>query len=55
MSPYLARILRITARHWSLPRRGAAVPAGARTAGAPLRVVPVSAARRGCQTVCDAA
>lgn len=55
MSPYLARILRITARHWSLPRRGSAVPAGDRTAGAPLRVVPVAATGRGCQTVCDAA
>lgn len=55
MSPYLARILRITARHWSLPRRGAAAPAGARTAGAPLRVVPVAAAQGGCQPLCDAA
>jgi hypothetical protein len=54
MSPHLARILRITARHWSLPRRGAAVPAVARTADAPLRVVKV-ASRRGCRTLCDAA
>jgi hypothetical protein len=53
MSPYLARILRITARHWSLPRREA-VPAGARSAGAPLRVVPVAAAQCGCQPLCDA-
>ncbi|MCO5101812.1 MAG: hypothetical protein M9907_16090 [Burkholderiaceae bacterium] len=55
MSPQLARILRITARHWSLPRCVATVPAGAPAMGAPLRVAPVAVAPRGCRRLRGAA